>query len=260
MSLKTLSPVYRNKVEFVRQNLPHRGAKILDVGSGYGEYLSVFVGEGLRAYGVDIDKFALMSQKGAACSRGEALPFRSETFDCVNCIDVLEHTQNDRATLGEIWRILKPKGTLILTVPACNFPVTYDPINAFLRLFKKKLPIGMWGWGHRRLYLEKDVIALSESAGFRIKKSERGSHAFICLFLNYIPFISAHLFSGAYRKAEKKSAGETESEAGFMSSAIYKVMNWLNNIDKKYFSGTAAVGLYFVLEKPERQLSRRARR
>lgn len=251
MSLKTLSPVYRNKMEFVRRNLPKQGSRILDVGSGYGEYLSIFLSAGLKGYGIDIDKYALKSQKNVACSTAEELPFQSGVFDCVNCVDVLEHTENDKKALEEILRVLKPGGFLILTVPAYNFPFTYDPINAFLRLFKKKLPIGMWGWGHRRLYLEKDMIALAESMGFRIKKSERGSHAFICLFLNYIPFISAHLFSGTYRKAEKRSAGGTAGETGFISSVIYKVMNWLNNIDRKYFSGTAAVGLYFVLEKPE---------
>ena len=46
------------------------------------------------------------------------LPFENNTFDCVTLLDVLEHIENDDDALSECRRILKPGGSLILTVPA----------------------------------------------------------------------------------------------------------------------------------------------
>jgi SAM-dependent methyltransferase len=44
-----------------------------------------------------------------------ALPFADDDFDCVIGGGVLEHTAMDYESLKELYRILKPDGTLILT-------------------------------------------------------------------------------------------------------------------------------------------------
>jgi ubiquinone/menaquinone biosynthesis C-methylase UbiE len=38
-------------------------------------------------------------------------------FDLVVACDVLEHINDDRAAIRETWRVLRPRGTAILTVP-----------------------------------------------------------------------------------------------------------------------------------------------
>ncbi len=45
------------------------------------------------------------------------LRFESETISTVVCSEVLEHIPNDEQALREIWRVLKPGGSLVLTVP-----------------------------------------------------------------------------------------------------------------------------------------------
>ena len=50
----------------------------------------------------------------------QALPYRDE-FDVIGCFDVLEHIEDDRKVLSEIFRALKSKGGLILTVPQHMF-------------------------------------------------------------------------------------------------------------------------------------------
>jgi SAM-dependent methyltransferase len=48
---------------------------------------------------------------------GSQLPIATESADLVLCCEVLEHTSNPKTLLQEILRILRPGGTLVLTVP-----------------------------------------------------------------------------------------------------------------------------------------------
>ena len=47
----------------------------------------------------------------------EPLPYAESSFDLVTCVETIEHLENFRALFREIYRILKPGGTLILTTP-----------------------------------------------------------------------------------------------------------------------------------------------
>jgi len=75
------------------------------------------------AEGVDIDAEAVgyCLERGLKDVRvGEAaeLPFSDATFDLVTCLDVVEHLDDDTAALREMWRVLRPGGHLLVTVPA----------------------------------------------------------------------------------------------------------------------------------------------
>ncbi len=50
-------------------------------------------------------------------ANGYTLPFRDHTFDHIICSEVLEHVKDYRAILAEINRVLKPGGTLNISVP-----------------------------------------------------------------------------------------------------------------------------------------------
>lgn len=49
-------------------------------------------------------------------------PIKSETFDVVFCTEVIEHVNNPFAAIDEIYRLLKPGGTLYATSPM-NFRI-----------------------------------------------------------------------------------------------------------------------------------------
>lgn len=96
--------------------------RILDAGCGSGRTLDDLAGRG-RVAGVDVSPRAVE----AARARGHAdvhvaaverLPFADSSFDLVTCLDVIEHTPDDRATLAELLRVTRPGGTLVVTVPA----------------------------------------------------------------------------------------------------------------------------------------------
>ena len=44
-------------------------------------------------------------------------PFRAEVFDAIICIHVLEHIEDDRRALRELYRVLKPGGWAVVSVP-----------------------------------------------------------------------------------------------------------------------------------------------
>ena len=95
------------------------GASIVDVGVGTARLLSRF--PDFRRYGVDISLayLALARGKGVdvCLARAEDLPYRDEMFDVVISTDMLEHVLDLYRTVGELFRILKPGGHLIVRVP-----------------------------------------------------------------------------------------------------------------------------------------------
>jgi SAM-dependent methyltransferase len=51
-------------------------------------------------------------------ARGEQIPVASAQFDLVICTQVLEYIPEPGAVIAEIYRVLKPGGCLLLSVPA----------------------------------------------------------------------------------------------------------------------------------------------
>ena len=49
------------------------------------------------------------------------LPFSESSFDAAFILDVLEHIDEDETVLREIRRVLRPGGSLLITVPAFMF-------------------------------------------------------------------------------------------------------------------------------------------
>lgn len=83
----------------------------------------------------------------------DALPFRDKQFDLVAMWDVLEHVEADEASLEAIYHLLKPTGTLVLTVPAYRWLWSHhDVVNH-----------------HVRRYTKRALVAKMQRAGFRIE-------------------------------------------------------------------------------------------
>ncbi len=132
---------------------------ILDVGCGTGlnhEMLSEF---GL-VFGTDSSEEALkFSRKrnvqNLVLSDAEALQFADETFEVVTALDVLEHVNDDLKALAEIWRVTKPDGLLIITVPAYGF--LWSEHDEALH--------------HRRRYAAHELRNKLVNAGFEVERS-----------------------------------------------------------------------------------------
>jgi SAM-dependent methyltransferase len=97
------------------------GSLVLDLGSATGGNSLHMMNLGLEVVSVEFSDYGVEAQrnKGIEVIQADArsLPFKSNTFDLVICLDVLEHIEEDYLAAKEVQRILKPSGKFLFSVP-----------------------------------------------------------------------------------------------------------------------------------------------
>jgi len=124
---------FRAKRRIVRsllqRHLPRdagRHVRVCDVGCGCGMMLLDLREAGYEAVGIDDSPKALeyCRQRGAEVSQGTLpgdLHVASRSMDAALLLDVLEHVEEDRASLRAVLELVRPGGIVIATVPAYRF-------------------------------------------------------------------------------------------------------------------------------------------
>jgi len=114
----------QTRLDFLKENILklNKGSKILDMGCGSGDMTCIFHDD-YRVFGLDNCKEAIeycnKSYRKAEYKLGDLYNtgYEDESFDAIILTDVIEHLYNPQKALSEIRRVLKPKGTLLLTTP-----------------------------------------------------------------------------------------------------------------------------------------------
>ncbi len=112
-----------------RLELPAQ-AQILDAGCGTGGNLPMLAGFGeLTGAEFDAEAAALARARGVCdvvrAGLPNEMPFTATQFQLITLLDVLEHIDDDRASLQALANLLAPGGHLLVTVPA--FPFLWGP-------------------------------------------------------------------------------------------------------------------------------------
>lgn len=132
---------------------------LLDIGCGAGNMIHHLSRYG-RVKGVEIDPrpVTIALQRGYDVEQGDAsrgLTYADASFDLVTALDVIEHNQDDLGILREAYRVLRPGGYLVVTVPAFMWLWSHnDEINA-----------------HVRRYTIPELSAALAKAGFRVRRA-----------------------------------------------------------------------------------------
>lgn len=92
-----------------------------------------------------------------------ALDFPEATFDYILCNHVLEHIVDDRTAMAEMFRVLVPGGSAILTVPLRHTPTLEDP--SVTSPEQRKRLFGQWD--HVRYY-GPDIADRLRAVGFQV--------------------------------------------------------------------------------------------
>ena len=161
------------------------GDRLLDLGCGGGRHAFEALRRGARVVAFDRDGdelfealtiMAAMDQAGetappaaAAATRGDALalPFPNASFDRVIAAEVLEHIPADATAIAELTRVLRPGGTIAVTVPR------WLPERICWALSDEYH--GKPG-GHIRIYRAGELASRMRGAGLRVTDSHH-AHA-----------------------------------------------------------------------------------
>jgi len=148
-------------------------SKVLDVGCGDGSIMKFAEPRFDEIHGCDISLKALSQAAGmglntvcADLNANTPLPYRSEIFDAISCLEVIEHIIDPLHLLKDIHRVLSPQGQLILSTPNIRY---FRNIGKLI--FKGEFPHTtddsfIWGGGHIHYFTRKDLGSLIKNAGF----------------------------------------------------------------------------------------------
>ena len=148
--------------ERMRYRVAHRlaqtrpGHAVLDIGGREGD-IRKFLPQGIKYQGLDIaPEFAGPDVLIHDITKG--LPFPDASFDRAFMIEVLEHTPTAFQTAGEVFRVLKPGGVCVVSVP--------NPYHF------KEIIWNLFGvadkWGHVYSWTKQTMTRLGEMNGFRL--------------------------------------------------------------------------------------------
>ncbi|MBI3884782.1 MAG: class I SAM-dependent methyltransferase [Opitutae bacterium] len=150
--------LHRHVARSLAENLAeHDSPAVLDAGCGTGGLLRHLhaAQPAWRLGGLDFSPLACelaRERTGSEITQGSilALPFADATFDAVTSCDVVCQVEEPARALGEFFRVLRPGGTLVLTLPAYAWLWSYHDEEV----------------GNRRRYSRGETAALLAAAGF----------------------------------------------------------------------------------------------
>jgi SAM-dependent methyltransferase len=162
-------------VDYARLGV-RRGERLLDLGCGGGRHAFQAVRLGARVVAVDaqVDEVAQVRDTlGAMVDAGQVrgddeagvvqgnalrLPFSDASFDRVIAAEVLEHIPDDTTAMAELCRVLRPGGTMAVTVPRFG----PEAVNWALSREYHDVP-----GGHVRIYRRSTLVGRLRGAGLR---------------------------------------------------------------------------------------------
>jgi SAM-dependent methyltransferase len=116
------------------------GTRILDAGCGSGRNMVELAAfgdvTGLELADASVERARSRAVGAVAQGSVDAIPFDAASFDLAVSLDVIEHLPDDRPALGELRRVVRPGGTLLVTVPAYQWLWSeHDVINHHRRRY-----------------------------------------------------------------------------------------------------------------------------
>lgn len=121
--VSTLKNLVPGRLQWLDRHIDWQGKDVLDIGCAGGFMAESLAHRGARVTGIDPATDAINAARTHALAGGlsirydvdvgETLPYESEGFDAVVCVDVLEHVADLNQVLSEVTRTLRPGGMFL---------------------------------------------------------------------------------------------------------------------------------------------------
>ena len=172
--------------DFLLAHLPDR-ARVLDVGCGEGAFSAAMAEAGASPIAVDVAEEPLRRLRARfpelgdvrRARVGEPLPLGDDEVDAVWAGDVVEHVVDVGAFCGELRRVLRPAGPLILTTPdhqrrlLARFALSPGRFDEHFSPYAD----------HVRFFTARTLVRVLEDAGFATVALTRShGHLLACAF------------------------------------------------------------------------------
>ena len=226
------------------------GDRVLDVGCGGGRHAFEFYRRGAHVWALDQNEddlvsveqmFRAMALEGeappgatATAIKGDALhlPFDDNTFDVVLAAEILEHIPSDEAAMAELVRVVRPGGTVAVTVPR------WLPERVCWALSDEYHEVE---GGHVRIYSRTELVTKLENAGLELVASHH-----------------AHALHSPYWWL--KCAVGVDREDAFLARQYHRLLvwdlmhrPWLTRTAEQLLDPLIGKSLVVYLRKPEAQ-------
>jgi SAM-dependent methyltransferase len=103
---------------FLAPRLARLRGRVLDAGAGEGPWRERL--QDADYVGLDVDdaaSFGMSRDSRIVYYDGRTMPFEAASFDHALSVEVLEHVRDPALFIGELARVVRPGGTLLMTVP-----------------------------------------------------------------------------------------------------------------------------------------------
>jgi ubiquinone biosynthesis O-methyltransferase len=162
---------------------------VLEVGCGRGDFAISLAQRGGRVTAVDFSETAIHIARQKALRFGQdvnfdvanatSLPFADESFDQVFSCECLEHVPDPSRMLTEIFRVLKPGGSVILSTENYSNGMTLLWMQTWLTGKPFNSGAGVQPIEHYFLFWQ--VKKMFEKAGFKVRQMVGSHHVFLVL-------------------------------------------------------------------------------
>ncbi|MDO8515572.1 MAG: methyltransferase domain-containing protein [bacterium] len=130
--------------EFIAYASKYIKGSTIDLGAGSAKYRSIIEGRSSKYLTFDVSSGDRIDVVGDI----QKLPFKENNFDTIICTQVLEHVKKPWLAVKEMYRVIKPNGYSLVTVPFM-LPYHAHP-NDYFR------------------YTREGLVSIFEDAGFKI--------------------------------------------------------------------------------------------
>lgn len=157
--------------------------RLLDVGCAGGEFATLVARDGWQVVGLEREPSLVETARARGIETyhvdldREPFPLPAASLDAAVAGEVIEHLVDTDHLLGELARVLRPGGVLVLTTP--NLASLENRVRLLLGRYPMWMDHGVDGAGHLRYYTPGVLRAQLERHRFRVERHVG----------NWVPFV-----------------------------------------------------------------------